>query len=138
MEPFVIMFLQKVQAPGLGHIRLCADDIAAVVTHFRVLHVLSEIFRAAESCAGLCLNTKKCILVPLGPFTPHRVEMIRNFLIQHISQWSRFQVSTSAEYLGLWLGPAASAKHWIMQTAKFLTRVQAFANAQLAASVAVK
>eukprot|EP00973_Karenia_brevis_P009234 1253076-Karenia_brevis.AAC.1 len=139
MEPFCILFTRQLESLDLGRVRLCADDIGVVLKSWRSLVVLFHIFKLAEQCASLRLNLKKCFLVPISaPLSPHVISTLRDFLVSRITPWADFNITACAEYLGIWLGPAASTRQWTSQNSKFLSKVRDISDAQVAPSLAVK
>ena len=106
MEPFCILSNRQINAIGLGCVRLCADDIGIVLNFWHSLIIIFKIFYLAERCACLKLSIKKCFLVPLSRrLTPHVIGALMEFLISNISSWAKVNISSSAEYLGIWFGP---------------------------------
>eukprot|EP00973_Karenia_brevis_P026880 3707055-Karenia_brevis.AAC.1 len=133
MEPFVRMFMARVEDPGLGIVRLCADDVGIVLKSWQSLTVVFHIFRAAEAAAALSLKPRKCTLVPLSsPLSLHVRSLISLFLSSHIPSWQGFKIESAAEYLGIWIGPDAAVHNWTASICKFITRTRIIADAQCA------
>eukprot|EP00973_Karenia_brevis_P008005 1085614-Karenia_brevis.AAC.1 len=110
MEPFLQLFDNSIIEAGLGIVRACADDIAITLKSlYSLLHVF-KIFYLAEFAAGLTLKTKN---------------------------WQSFNVVATAEYLGIWMGPAASTKNWVPQIAKLLDRTHLINSSAAPTSVAI-
>eukprot|EP00973_Karenia_brevis_P066426 9233662-Karenia_brevis.AAC.1 len=104
MEPFCIMLHSAVH--NIGIVKLCADDISIVLQSWFNLPAVHKIFQVAEEVAGLTLKAPKCVLVPLSaPLSPRLIEVLRDFLRARVAPWAQFAISSSAEYLGIWLGP---------------------------------
>ena len=63
------------------------------------------------------------MLVPLaGPLDADVAENIGNFLFNNVPRWYTSQIVSTAEYLGIWLGPRANTKNWINQISKLIDR----------------
>ena len=123
MEPFLILFKLSIEDAALGVIRACADDIAVTLKNMSSLVQLFDIFQIAEQVAGLRLKVTKCFLIPLSaPLSPELVQTVYSFLCKYIPAWSDFKIVATAEYLGIWLGPAASTRNWVPQISKLLDR----------------
>ena len=139
IDPFLCKMYDIVIHQGLGIVRACADDIAVVLKNLASLAVVASIFQAAEVCAGPVLKPRKCFMLPLaGPLTEALRLALPNYLTQHVPSWMDFQISDSAEYLGIWFGPGANSKNWTPQGWEFLERVSAIAQAGPATKLAVQ
>ena len=129
----------QIDSIGIGVTCLCADDIGMALRSWRDLIKAYEIFSMAESAAGLTLKPKKCFIVPLaGPLSPHIISSLRDFLAANTPQWYDFSIVSAAEYLGVWLGPAAKQHHWTNATTDFLDRVRTIADAKVAPSLDIR
>ena len=107
----------------MGVVRACADDIAVTVKDIASLIKLFEIFNIAKQVAGLALKAKKCFLIPLSaPLSPELVQSVYNYLCTYLPAWSSFNIVATAEYLGIWMGPAANTRNWVPQISKLLDR----------------
>eukprot|EP00973_Karenia_brevis_P091104 12405859-Karenia_brevis.AAC.1 len=114
MEPWCCMFNYTLNSKAI--VELCADDIAIVFKNLRDMPVVHKLFELARRCAGLTLKTRKCVLVPLSaPLAPQTLENIRDFLQAQIPEWLSMRIASSAEYLGIWLGPDAQEHYWSSQ-----------------------
>eukprot|EP00959_Pyramimonas_sp_CCMP1952_P358980 7516929-Pyramimonas_sp.AAC.1 len=68
---------------------------------------------AAEVLAGLQLKIPKCCIVPLeAEFSPGLKKSIEALLALHVPSWKSMPVAAMAEYLGVWIGPAANMEMW--------------------------
>eukprot|EP00973_Karenia_brevis_P038639 5332368-Karenia_brevis.AAC.1 len=124
MDPFLIIFKNAVDNQAIGIVRACADDIAVVLRSFFDFPVIFKIFQLAADVAGLVLKPTKCFVVPLfAPFSDAVVKLIRDFLASQLPAWLEFQIVPTAEYLGIWLGPAAGTKNWVTQNGKWRERI---------------
>ena len=127
-DPFVRLFQQLIDYQDRGMVRVCADDVGAVVDGNASLNILFDILDLARRYAGLCLKEKKCIIVPIGgKFSLQAVENIRDWLCRSLPQWSRFEIQAAARYLGFWLGTAVADAQWSVQTRKWRSRSKAIA-----------
>eukprot|EP00973_Karenia_brevis_P065596 9120780-Karenia_brevis.AAC.1 len=86
--------------PGIGHVRLCADDIGAVLQSVHSLPVLGSIFHRVQKALALFLNIPKCVVVPLtaGPSLA-LFDVIKGWLARLAPGWIQFRVQGGAEYL---------------------------------------
>ena len=100
--------------------RAYADDTALVhPALIRHLGILQNIFTEYELIAGLGLNVRKTVLVPL-------FEYDRDTLRQRIHQiaplWGALPIEGKAKYLGLVVGPERGQHSWHGPFKKFLDR----------------
>ena len=65
------------------------------------------------SVAGLHLNTKKCVIIPLVRPDSLTFFAYHDWLVQHIPEWSEFKVASHGEYLGFEVGSAAGKHQWV-------------------------
>eukprot|EP00973_Karenia_brevis_P089527 12398192-Karenia_brevis.AAC.1 len=138
-EPFALLFKMQINDLHLGYVGLCADDVGAVLKSCNSLNILHEIFRFASELAGLQLNIKKCFIVPLSsPLSLHVVSILRQYLQSYIPAWTQFNIAATAEYLGIWLGPASGSRQWTHQITKYLQRVDLISAASAATALSVK
>ena len=136
IDPFLAWMYIVLGLPGLATIRVCAGDLGASLRRLSALLVLFPIFRTIRIVTGLDLKPRKCVLIPTGQscsILP--IAFVRSWLVQHIPQWSRFKVVSSARYLGFFLGPGSNCHQWIVPVSKWLSRAQNAADAHSAASV---
>eukprot|EP00973_Karenia_brevis_P065645 9125462-Karenia_brevis.AAC.1 len=139
MEPFCVLFHNEIVSQSLGQIRLCADDIGMVLKSWHTLIAVHRIFICARLAACLRLGYKKCFIVPVSQLlTLHVSTIIKDFLISRIPDWSDFNITGTAEYLGIWLGPKSPEKQFTTQIDGFLSAVRTISAAQVAPSIAVK
>jgi hypothetical protein len=99
-----------------------ADDVALILEDVgRDLGILQGIFDDLEEVAGLVLNKKKCVLIPLWPTEVSRVqaELVRSF-----PSWADIQVAFSSVYLGVNVGPMGHTDFWTKAIRKFLSRAR--------------
>ena len=117
--------------------RAAADDLAAELKRLEFLKLLSPIFTIAEKAAGLALNTKKCVLIPLmAECTPHLISLYRNRLLEVCPAFGTFQISGSGKYLGFHIGPEAGLQLWKAPIVKYIQRCSTIAKAGAPAIVA--
>ena len=147
MEPFICLFQQLLcpqphdgfNLSNRGVVTVCADDIAIVLQKWSDLPAVFRIFELARRAAGLSLKPRKCCIIPLSaPLTPHLIEVLRDFLVRYVPAWSQFNISDTAEYLGIWIGPAANSRQGVAQLAKYKSRLEVIAQSGAAAFVSVK
>jgi len=132
MDPFLNVFFERVERPGLGVIRACADDIGAAVSNITSLGILKQIFEHAERLAGLRLKAAKGCFVPLhAPLSEELVEEIEKWLSEHIPEWLPFKVASAGKYLGAYLGPGAASSLWLAPSGKWLSRAKMVAASSM-------
>eukprot|EP00973_Karenia_brevis_P019080 2616097-Karenia_brevis.AAC.1 len=137
IEPFCILLNNTVHNQGI--VELCADDIAIVLQSWLQLHAVHIIFQYAERCAGLKLKLRKCFLIPLAaPLSAHTIEIMRDYIRTRIPDWISFRITSSAEYLGIFLGPDAGCQYWSNQLCKYYQRLNIVGKSGVATSLAVK
>ena len=138
IEPFLCKMYDVVIHQSLGIVMACADNIAVVLQSIATPPALAEIFLAAERLAGLTLKPVKCFIVPLfAPCTPDTTMYIRDYLVQYRLAWKDFSITATAEYLGVWLGPAAATRNWSAQLGKFCNRINIIASSAPPTCIAV-
>ena len=111
LDPFMRMLHHVLQCPRLV-IRGYFDDLA--VGFFDILRQLQrclEVFSLIESIAGLALNPRKVVVVPLhaeciAPIT------WKNDFHRLVPAAARFTIQYYAKYLGVMLGPSAPERRW--------------------------
>eukprot|EP00973_Karenia_brevis_P077689 10796939-Karenia_brevis.AAC.1 len=131
--------MNRINHLDLGYVGLCADDVGAVLKSWHSLDILAEIFKLAQDYAGLILNIKKCFLVPVSaPLSIQVVSSLREYLHRYVPSWVSFNISSAAEYLGIWMGPKAGEKQWVQQIDKYLARVNAIAAAEASTLLSTK
>ena len=111
MDP-LLRHLQR-PFPSLDHgvVRACADDIGLVMMCVTQLVLIAETFCFAEKLAGLALQPAKCVAVPLwAPLSSEVQSQTHSDLVEARGWWGAFQVSDVVKYLGVWLGPGATAE----------------------------
>ena len=102
------------------NVQAFADDIGLVIRRFHDnKHLLQIIFKFIALGAGLHLNTKKCVIVPLWNITPEALSLQ---LRESNDPWRDFQCSFSGRYLGIILGSHGDDASWNAATAKYVTR----------------
>ena len=72
--------------------------------------------------AGLTLNSIKCVIVPLKPFSAECAADVKDWLARKLSEWSSFKIQPTAKYLGFWLGPSVTFDSWIDPLKKWRCR----------------
>jgi len=136
LNPFIIL-LKRATSIG-GQVRAFADDIAAVIEGLRQLYRISQIFKLAEKTANLKLKAAKCVLIPLGLPCDERVKaLVKQYVEQHVPEWTGVEIGTQGKYLGFRVGPAAGAKVWSAAQGKWISRSLAIAAAKVAPSLGV-
>ena len=80
----------------------CVDDVAAVVVDVRVsAPILDHSFTTFGRASGLWLGLAKCVCVPA---CDTGLDAMKSLLVSAVPSWHDFQVSYSAEYLGIYVG----------------------------------
>jgi len=122
--------LRRIQrAIPSAKVRAFADDIALVLQDVdAALPILHSIFDELRQVAGLDLNKKKCILIPLWPST---VEQVKNELVISYPEWADLQVAYSGTYLGVSIGPEGAHGFWDAALQKYHKRAQDWGKAGL-------
>ena len=108
VDPFLWSIHEKVDAKDKGVTRACADDIGQSLSSISTLKVMAPVFKAAKKVAGLTLNSIKCVIVPLKPFSAECAADVKDWLARNLSEWSSFKIQPTAKYLGFWLGPSVT------------------------------
>ncbi len=103
-DPFLNWFDHIVVKKGLGVVRACTDDVGAALSSIKVLPTMASIFRFAHLLAGLAIKFKKCVLVPVGPWSADLAASTAAWARAHLAYWSAMSVAPSAKYLGTFLG----------------------------------
>ena len=107
------LFNTFVDSHQLGRTCLCADDVGIVLKNWFDLVKVFKVFNLAERAAGLKLKPRKCFLVPISaPYSLAVVSSLRDFLSSFIPSWFEFNITCTAEYLGIWLGPGSASRQW--------------------------
>jgi len=130
LDPFLALMEARLREGNVvkGIVRGCADDIGACLSRLKHLNILAPIFDSASSLAGLNLKASKCVLVPLCQLSDRVKQDITKWLRRNIPQWAEFKVESSANLLGLYVGPGASKQNWHKQLCKIKDRVKAIQN----------
>ena len=101
IDPFLQAFDKSIVQLGKGEVGACADDVGASLATIISLVDLFGIFEIARCVAGLSLNTKTCVIVPLlCVFTDELRNSIRAWLHANLPQWAEFDISDAGKYLG--------------------------------------
>lgn len=131
--------MQATLAPR-GDLWAFADELTALLrSPPEQLRRLAALFRLARSGTGLTLKPAKSVVVPLaGSVAPDAlVPRTRTVVARVAPEWSSFKVARSTSYLGLDVGPGATAEiQWRGAVGKFWMRTCSIAAAGTAASVA--
>jgi len=99
-----------------------ADDIALVLENVgRDMGLLTQIFQDLEKVAGLSLNRKKCVLIPLWPTN---TSIVKSELIRRLPEWGDIQVSFASVYLGVNIGPESAKGFWDVAVKKYKDRAR--------------
>ncbi len=105
-------------------VKAFADDIAIVVDDVEeALGLLEEFFRDLEQIAGLDLNKKKCILIPLWQGD---LREIQNDIARKFQFWAPIQVEYKGMYLGTLIGPESNEHFWDKAVKKFMEAATAW------------
>ena len=135
----ISLWLDSVFRPFPSLARLCADDLAVVAVTKNQLERLHWIFVKMEAAAGLVLNPRKTVLVPLAlkwydltspqlRLLPEALTVFRDILGSISALWREIRVDSKGKYLGVFLGPCADQYNWIPQIAKYVERSKEIAN----------
>jgi hypothetical protein len=76
-------------------------------------------FNLLARAAGLKLNAKKTVIIPLALATEFTV---RRFLIEALPGWGDMLIKVAGKLLGVLIGPGADEQRWAAAAAKFWTR----------------
>jgi hypothetical protein len=121
LDPFVRLLCLRLPRP-LNSIGAFADDIVVTVLHLLpAMRTLFPIFDLLLRAAGLRLNTKKTVIIPLGLTTEFN---IRRFLIDALPRWGGMLIQPAGKLLGILIGPGADDQRWAAATAKYWTRAR--------------
>ena len=82
-------------------------------------------FSEFRDVSGLSLIFSKCVIAPLWLFDETRV---RTLLMDISGSLSSFVLSSSAKYLGVFLGPNSASLSWQAPLAKYLGRIRDLRN----------
>ena len=110
IDPFLMMMMmmmlhEQIKNSGRGEVRACADDIGAALHSIYDLCLMKPIFDLAASVAGLALQRKTCIIVPIAQaLTEDLTSRIKAWLAAEIPGWQDFKIQGAALYLGFVLG----------------------------------
>jgi hypothetical protein len=119
LDPFVRYLAFRLPRP-LNSLGVFADDIVATMFNlFKGLRDLCPCFDLLAYAAGLRLNTKKTVIIPLGTTTTFAT---RRFLVESIPHWGNMLINKAGKLLGVLLGPGADDQRWVAATSKFWTR----------------
>ena len=119
--------------------RACADDIGGAFGSISGLLKMFPVFALAERIAGLSLKPSKCVIIPLhAPFSLHVASLIKEWLQTNLLEWSGFQVTRAARYLGFVLGPASSQLQCSVAFEKWTNRSNLIAAVGAAASISAR
>ena len=126
------MLGQIIDQQQKGVTRAVADDIACAFESMLDLTSVFQVFNKAEIFAGLVVKPRKCHIIPFSrKLTMHLQECLCSWLVVRIPQWARFNVSSSALYLGVHVGPTANMNNWLEQIQKYMSRVLVIAQSGL-------
>eukprot|EP00973_Karenia_brevis_P058360 8127385-Karenia_brevis.AAC.1 len=88
------MFDALLEAPGLGLVRACADDLAAVVYSATSLTILHSCFDVIQFASGLTLSPSKCVLIPLDvPLSAALSAELAALILSLVPSWASFAVA---------------------------------------------
>jgi hypothetical protein len=130
LNPFLRYFEHLLHPSPHSGFRACADDIGVYLESIELLWQFKKVFWAIKRVSGLCLGIPKCVIIPLtdGEWEPLSLS-IKGWLSVNIPEWVDFQITRSAEYLGMMMGPNAGSKQWDKVIDKFDDRVKLVAAA---------
>ena len=119
MDPIMHLFTKYICRPGFGEVRSCADDVGCALACLWSLKRVFLIFESVRKATGLILKPNKCVIVLLSHVANEgNVEAVRQWLLREIPEWVEFQVTNSAKYLGIFMGPKSSSSQWAGPLAK--------------------
>jgi endonuclease/exonuclease/phosphatase family metal-dependent hydrolase len=119
LDPFVRLLCLRLPRP-LSAIGAFADDIVITVMHLmKALRDLFPLFDLLAQAAGLQLNTKKTVIIPLSATTEFE---IRRFLVDTLPGWGGMHINSAGKLLGIMIGPEAANERWTAAASKFWTR----------------
>jgi hypothetical protein len=96
--------------PPMNTVNAFADDLTIVALNvLGALRILHPCFDTLARAAGLHLNAKKCLIIPLAQASDFR---IRCFLVDHIPAWIGMLLADTGKLLGVFIGPAAEESRW--------------------------
>eukprot|EP00973_Karenia_brevis_P086182 11952411-Karenia_brevis.AAC.1 len=79
--------------------------------------------------AGLILSPGKCHLVPITARpSMHICSVLKDWLASNIPAWAGFNVSASAQFLGVHMGPSAGSVRWPSVVKKSIERARVIAS----------
>eukprot|EP00973_Karenia_brevis_P073395 10196365-Karenia_brevis.AAC.1 len=88
--------------------------------------------------AGLALKPTKCFIIPLAtPISAIVIQQIKDFLNAQIPAWQQFNITATAEYLGIWMGPSANTRQWTSQISKYIDRTNLIAESAPPTAIAL-
>ena len=137
MNPFLLKFKEIIVDKSYGVLYACADDLGSSLLRISSLLQTHCVFKVMASVAGLHLNTKKCVIIPLVPKDSSTFLAYHEWLVQHIPEWSEFKVASHGEYLGFEVGPAAGEHQWVKVHKAFSHALAVVANSGAPLSIAV-
>jgi hypothetical protein len=121
LDPFVRLLCLRLPPP-LNTVNAFADDLTIVALHLlQALRLIHPCFDMLAKAAGLRLNAKKSLIIPLAMATDFR---IRRFLVDTMPAWSRMLVENKGKLLGVHIGPGSAEHRWIECSAKFWSRAR--------------
>ena len=113
LDPWLRLLASMTDFAGAGICRACADDICLVVDSLWRLLRIAGVFLDMEASTNLCLNFKKCVILPLCANFGHEVRAtIEAWLRQNIPTWKNMKIEGSATLLGIVVGPQSGCKGW--------------------------
>ena len=119
LDPFLRTLQRKL--PGQV-IRAYADDTAAVVHDVTTATpILVKEFAKLAIVTNLVINIPKTVCIPLWQTTG---DQVTNKLTAIAPAWAHVTVSTSARYLGFFVGPGKEQQSWAAAGKKMLDRAQ--------------
>eukprot|EP00973_Karenia_brevis_P059427 8272755-Karenia_brevis.AAC.1 len=83
------MFDAEVVQPGFGIMKMCADDVGAVVKSCLALLPLEKCYSVIEAACGLKLRYSKCHIIPVScPYSDELALLIRDFIAANVANWT--------------------------------------------------
>ena len=124
MDPLIRLMKFHICKPGLGIIRVCADDVGMALKAITSLDIVHKVFEIISRISGLKLKIRKTAIVPCCKFTPELSEYVQALLASRFVAWIGALVAGAARYLGAFLGPLGSSQTWDKPFVKYEDRAK--------------
>ena len=130
--------LRHLEAPGLGQVRACADDVGMALRSLRSLKTVRYWFDRFQKVSGLVLKPPKCVIVLLNVHAgPMNVDAVKSWLGENCGDWSTFKVGDKGKYLGVFPGPKAGSAQWDAAIKKFNVRSRDIGRLKMPQALAI-